>query len=249
MDRQKHPIWINEAAESDMKFVRQYLDHIDITGCDIYPIHETNRNPAAVGDFAGRYQSIGKGKPVWMILQGFSWHETQPPKDERLVYPSFLESRFMAYDAIAHGASGILYWGTWMPPKRGPFRQALFALVSELHILQPFLVAKEQANIRVFLTESNGRSLGSDREVRIMARRVGAEWLIVLINEDNRFHMGVEVTGLGKLEGKTLEVLYDSEIATVQHGTFVTRLRPYEVKAFATNRKWESVDRNGRDFQ
>src|SRR5207245_937461 len=108
IDRQRHPIWINEAAESDMKFIRQYLDHIDITGCDSYPVHETNHQPAAVGDFTGRFQSIGQGKPVWMVLQGFSWHQTKPPKDERLVYPSFVETRVMAYDAIAHGAKGIL---------------------------------------------------------------------------------------------------------------------------------------------
>jgi len=248
IDRQKHPIWINEAAESDMKFMRKYLDDIDITGCDIYPIHETNHNPAAVGDFTDRFRSIGKGKPVWMVLQGFSWHETQPPKDEHLVYPSFLESRFMAYDAIAHGASGILYWGTWMPPKSSPFRDSLWALVKELHVLQPFLVAKEQANIRVVLTESKGRAAENSRGVRHIARRLGAEWLIILINEDDHFHMGVEIQGLTKLGGRNLELLYDSETVVTQGGTFVTRLRPYEVKVFATGRQWGNIDRTGRNL-
>jgi hypothetical protein len=248
MDRQKRLIWINEAAESDMKFIRGYVDAIDITGCDIYPIHETNHNPAAVGDFTSRFQSIGKNKPVWMVLQGFSWHEIQPPKDEHLVYPSFLESRFMAYDAIAHGASGILYWGTWMPPKSSPFREGLWALVKELHVLQPFLVAKEQANIRVVLTESKGRAAENSRGVRYIARRLGVEWLIILINEDDLFHMGVEVVGLSKLVGRNLELLYDSETVVIQDGTFVTRLRPHEVKVFATSRKWENVERTGRNL-
>src|SRR6185295_554021 len=81
LDRGRHRIWVNEAAESDMKFVREYLDDIDITGCDIYPIHEYNRLPASVGDYTGRYHNIGRGKPVWMVLQGFSWHEIKPPKD------------------------------------------------------------------------------------------------------------------------------------------------------------------------
>jgi hypothetical protein len=249
IDRHHHPIWINEAAESDVKFVRQYLDDTDITGCDIYPIHDTNRLPAAVGDFTARYQSIGKGKPVWMVLQGFSWREITPPKDERLVYPSFTESRFMVYDAIAHKARGILFWGTWMPPKDSPYRQSLFALVNELHALQPFLVVSDQADVRLSLIESKGRGVAGERGVRLIARRIASDWLIVLVNEDNHFHMGVEVSGLNKLEGQTLNLLYESEQAIIRNGTFVTRLAPLEVKAFASSPKWESSRTNGRDFK
>ena len=249
VDQRKHPIWINEAAQSDMKFIREYLDDIDITGCDIYPIHDKNHLPASVGDYTRRYQRIGRGKPVWMVLQAFSWHELTPPKDETLVYPSFAETRLMAYDAVAHGAKGILYWGTEMVPKESAFRQSLFALVSELNALQPFLTAKENTTVRVSLTASTGRVLEGSRGVRLFARQCGREWLIVLVNEDNQPHMGVELSGLAKLNGQTLELLYGSESAIVKRGGFVTRLKPYEVKVFATSRKWESSRRNGRDFQ
>jgi len=249
IDRRKHPIWINEAAESDMKFVREYLDEIDITGCDIYPIHQNKRLPVSAGEFASRYQRIGKGKPVWMVLQGFSWHELTPPKDERLVYPTFSETRLMAYDAIAHGARGLLYWGTEVVPQDWRFRQSLFALTSELNALQHFLIAKEQTGIGVSLVESSGRASEGDRGVQWIARRDGREWLIVLINEDEHHHMGVEVSGLSKLNGQKLDVLYDSETANVRHGGFVTRLRPYEVKVFANGRRWENSRRDGREFQ
>ncbi len=249
LDRSKHPIWINEAAESDLKFIREYLDDIDITGCDIYPIHENRRLPEKAGDFTERYQRVGRAKPVWMVMQGFSWHELTPPKDEHLVYPSFAESRLMAYGAIAHGAKGILYWGTEMVPNGSPFRQSLFTLTSELNALQPFLTAKEQTTVRVSLTPSTGRLPEGSRDVRLFARRSGRDWLLVLVNEDNHPHMGVEMTGLAKLNGQTLELLYGSETAAVKRGGFVTRLKPYEVKVFATSRRWESSRRNGRDFQ
>ncbi len=157
LDRSNHPIWINEAAESDLKFIREYLDDIDITGCDIYPIHENRRLPEKAGDFTGRYQRVSHAKPVWMVLQGFSWYELTPPKDEHLVYPSFAESRLMGYSAIAHGAKGILYWGTETVPKSSPFRQSLLAWVSELNALQPFLTAKEQTTVTFSLTPSTGR--------------------------------------------------------------------------------------------
>ena len=135
-----------------------------------------------------------------------------------------------------------------MPPKSSPFREGLWALVKELRTLQPFLVAKEQANIRVLLTESKGRAAENSRGVRHIARRLGAEWLIILINEDDHFHMGVEIQGLTKLGGRNLELLYDSETVVTQGGTFVTRLRPYEVKVFATGRQWENIERTGRNL-
>ena len=213
------------------------------------PLKGFRRLPEKAGDFTERYRRVGRAKPVWMVLQGFSWHEITPPKDEHLVYPSFAESRLMAYSTIAHGAKGILYWGTEMVPKDSPFRQSLFTLTSELNALQPFLTAPELTKIQVSLTPSTGRLPEGSRGVRLFARQVNREWLIVLVNEDNHPHMGVETTGLAKLNGLTLELLYGSETATVKRGGFVTRLKPGEVKVFATSRKWESSRRDGRDFQ
>ncbi|MBI2924302.1 MAG: hypothetical protein HYY24_01205 [Verrucomicrobia bacterium] len=249
LDRQRRPLWLNEAAGSDLKFVREFLVGLDITGCDIYPIHDTNRRPWIVADYTERYKQVGQGRPVWMVLQGFSWHELDPPKDATLVYPSFVESRLMAWAALAHGAKGILYWGTEFVPKESPFRQSLLALTSQLAALQPFLVAKDEVGVKVNLIETEGRPKEGSRGVSVVVRRTGREWLIALVNEDNHAHMGVEVTGLKRLEGRTLAVLYDTETATVKKQGFITRLRPLEVKAFATSRNWESVRRVGRDFR
>ena len=76
LGHKKRQIWINEAAQSDLKFVRQYMNHIDITGCDIYPVREGRRNVAIVGDATERWKQVGRNqKPVWMVLQAFSWSE------------------------------------------------------------------------------------------------------------------------------------------------------------------------------
>ena len=71
---------------------------------------------------------------------------------------------------------------------------------------------------------------------------------MILINEDNHRHMGVEVTGLDELNGRRLEQLYTSESATPMNGALITRMRPYEVQVFATSRKWETSRCKGRDF-
>ena len=79
-------------------------------------------------------------------------------------------------------------------------------------------------------------------------RRTGRDWLIILVNEDDKMHMGVEVSGLDDLNGMDFVLLYGDETVTVNRGELVTRMMPYEVKVFATSRKWETDQRKGRDF-
>jgi hypothetical protein len=247
LDQNKHQIWINEAAKSDLKFVRQYIDHIDITGCDIYPVKEDSRDVAVIGEATERWKKVGRNKkPVWMVLQAFSWSELGDYYGHKtVVYPSFNESRFMAYDAIVHGARGILYWGSQYL-KSAEFRQSLYALTSELAALQPFLVAPEYSHAHLTLVELK-RDL-STRGVRMSVRRAGQDWIVILVNEDDSPYLGVEVTGLDELNGHTLELLYGDENVTVERGEFITRIKPLEVKVFATTRKWETEQRKGRNF-
>ncbi|MBI3471750.1 MAG: hypothetical protein HY013_10365 [Candidatus Solibacter usitatus] len=244
MDIRKRPLWINEAARSDLKFIRQYIDSIDITGCDSYPIHAANRNAIAVADFTERYKRAGRGRAVWMVLQGFAWGELAG-RDEPVTYPAFDETRLMAWASIARGAKGILYWGMDAAPPRPAFRESLYAMTNELASLDPFLTTPEAPGVRVDLINSEGFDSPS-RGVRLLCRRSGRDWLVGLVNEDNRPHMGVVVTGLREI-GR-LDLLYGKETAEVVRGEFVTRMLPYEVKVFATSRKWESPRKQGRDF-
>lgn len=247
LDQNKHKIWINEAAQSDLKFVRQYIDYIDITGCDIYPVKEGSRDLTVIGDATERWKKVGRyEKPVWMVLQAFSWNELGDYYGhKKTVYPSFSESRFMAYDAIVHGARGILYWGSHYL-KSSDFRQSLYALTSELDALQMFLVAPEYSQAHLALAELQPDPLA--RGVRMSVRRAGQEWIVIMVNEDDWSYLGVEVTGLTDLNGRTLELLYGDEKAKVEQGEFITRIKPLEVKVFATNRKYEINEYKGRDF-
>ena len=80
-------------------------------------------------------------------------------------------------------------------------------------------------------------------------RRADDEWIIILVNEGNRTHMAVECTGLDKLNGRDLQLLYGTERVSVIRGELLTRIKPLEVKVFATSRKWETGLSRGRDFQ
>ncbi|HEO71749.1 MAG TPA: hypothetical protein ENN80_10850, partial [Candidatus Hydrogenedentes bacterium] len=63
LDSARRPIWINEAQRSDVFYCRQYMDFVDITGCDVYPVSANDRNLPRVGAATERWKQIGRGKP------------------------------------------------------------------------------------------------------------------------------------------------------------------------------------------
>ena len=153
LDALKRPVWINEAKNSDVYYVRQYLDFVDITGCDYYPVHEDRRNIAEIAGATERWNQIGRGMPVYMVLQAFSWHELGEYYDAKNeAYPTFDESRFMAYDAIVHGADGILYWGSSFL-KSEACRASIHALTKTPAALQPFRTAPDVPGVRLSVIE------------------------------------------------------------------------------------------------
>jgi len=247
LDKKGRPFWINEAVESDARFVRQYLDAIDITGCDIYPVNDGSRNLLRVTEAIERWKKVGHGKPVFMVLQAFSWDELGEyhGAGRGRAYPSFQESRFMAYSSLVHGAEGILYWGSDYLDS-DEMRESVYAVIREFDAIQPFLVSEERPEIVIDLLELPAKSEGFG--VRGWARKTGAEWLLVLVNEDEVQHLGVEVAGLSELEGRNLHLLYGEETLEIRQGAAIFRLQPFEVKVYSTSAEFESEERTGRSF-
>ncbi|MCA9437000.1 MAG: hypothetical protein KC978_14535 [Candidatus Omnitrophica bacterium] len=247
LDNRDRPVWINEAVESDARMVRRYMDDIDITGCDIYPVSDRNRRLTRVTEGVERWKKIGRGKPVWMVLQAFSWDELGEYHGggRERTYPTFEESRFMAYTSIVHGAAGILYWGSNYL-QTDEVRESIYALTTELSALQPFLVSEEKPEVTLDFLEIPQTTEGFG--VQCFVRKAGEDWLIVLVNEDEVKHMGVEISGLDELEGKTLHQLYGKDDLMVEGGEIIARLRPFEVKVYSTSPEYESDRTEGRDF-
>lgn len=270
LDDRHRPLWMNEALKSDPKYVRQYVDAFDIIGCDTYPIRDNRRPVHAMGVATEHWNRVGRGeKSVWMVLQAFSWSNLSGYHgDTGVAYPSFDESRFMAWDVIARGGHGIYYWGADSLQSED-CRQGIYAVTSELSKLQPFLIAPQVEGVSVTLVELPEETVaprdaavpkdgpwspGSvarlpEGNVFAAVRNVGEEWLIAVVNEDTVPHMGAVVGGLDALNGTSLGQLYGDASETITHGELMLRMRPYEVKVFATGRKWEAERRRGRDYR
>jgi hypothetical protein len=116
-----HPLVIIHAPLSTPAQLRPYTKACDVVGADIYPVsyppgthaQTANRDISVVGDLTKKMVGIAAGKPVWMTLQ-IVWSGVIPSQqhpDHVPRFPSLPAERFMAYDAIVHGARGLFFFG------------------------------------------------------------------------------------------------------------------------------------------
>ena len=116
-----HPLVIIQAPRGPVSQLIDYRPAFDVTGVDIFPVayppglHCDNGNTdiSVVGDMTDKMVEASGGKPVWMTLQ-IAWSGTALSKDAPDIvprFPSLPQERFMAYQAIVHGARGLVFFG------------------------------------------------------------------------------------------------------------------------------------------
>jgi hypothetical protein len=187
-----HPVWINHAAGNTVEDLAEFNRGADIAGCDIYPLLPFPTHPidlsrkmlGLVGTSTFRMQLAAPGKPMWMVLQGAGWVDFDGlfgPKDPAGQRPTFEESRFMAYDAIARGARAILYWGTHYVDKDSQLWLDILKLVRELADLQPVLSAPD---VSAPVTIESAALLGFYKDsVQVLGKQTDAGVIWFIVNE------------------------------------------------------------------
>ncbi|MCX5757774.1 MAG: hypothetical protein NTU83_04580, partial [Candidatus Hydrogenedentes bacterium] len=251
-----HPIWENYSAGGAHEQVAAHAGGADIIGADIYPLMPYPTHPVDisrdglgfVGICAMKMQQAAPEKPVWMVLQGMSWGDTNDlftHKPEPAQYPTFDESRFMAYDAIVRGARGVLYWGTHTIPKDTQFWKDIMKVARELADRQTVLNAPDSpvtpdVDMRLFgflpWSVSGAGTLrpGSPLGVKALGKVVdGATWWIV-VNE-LFFGFSYTLSGLDALNGTTYVEATTGQTATVRNGALSLNIPKYGVHILKPN--------------
>lgn len=233
-----HPIWMNHAPRNSVAQRAAFNKAADIVGCDIYPVppylggHSdlVDRGLTSVGAYTGLMQDAAPRKPVWMVLQGFGWadlaEQKNSPDADKQRQPTYHESRFMAYDAIVHGARGILYWGTAYTDKTKPFWNSFLALMRELADLHPVLSAPDA---KISLAVSLDETWGSlDRGVRVLPKRAPKGNCFIVVNEW-RDPLRYSLQGLREYEGRTFGDGIAGVSGVVKGGELRLNIEPYGV--------------------
>lgn len=238
-----HPVWMNHAAGNSLDELRAFGQAADVVGCDIYPLMPYVTRPVdisrsllgLVGHCTIRMQASAPEKPVWMVLQGFSWGEVDDVFVRRPglgQLPDYGELRFMAYDAIVRGARGILYWGTHLLAKDSATWKNLMRVIRELADIQHVLAAPDAAGAAVVETRLFGfRVLNASRAhlaVHALGKNVqGTTWWII-VNE-LPLPCAYVLRGLDAPDHLIYEESTNGTSITVRDGALGGALPPYGV--------------------
>ncbi|MBI2434628.1 MAG: hypothetical protein HYV26_17365 [Candidatus Hydrogenedentes bacterium] len=168
-----HLIYTNHAPTNLVGTLQAYNAGTDIVATDIYPVtpggikymfalfpdgHQGDFNDtyiSQVGRYAAKMRAVaGPNRPVFMVLQAFAWEALLPleeQRSEKILYPSYGDSRFMAFQSIIQGANGIVYWGSHFMPQPSEAWTTLKQVVREIADLAPALESTQslQASVQV----------------------------------------------------------------------------------------------------
>lgn len=246
----RRPVWFNHAPRNSVAQLTRFSALADIIGCDIYPVRVghnghsdlIDKNLSSVGAYTDRMQASGPNKPVWMVLQAFSWDQLTTKKPEEMDpqgFPSFRESRQMAYEAILHGARGLLWWGSTLSSTKAAYWRAILAVTAEIAELEPYLVATELK--KQLTVEPLAFAASEPSRVAYSFRQHQNDYLLILSTTDNG--QWVRISGLERLNGRVFYDLAGGRRHTVQQGRLLLppQSEPY---VLCTDRQWEWVEPN-----
>ncbi|HUT88578.1 MAG TPA: hypothetical protein VMY37_03725 [Thermoguttaceae bacterium] len=112
-----HPTWVVLYQYRD---VDAYLNTFDVIGTDPYPI---GRSPASMAAqwTAETFRQVERARPMWQVPQLHNWanYRKGEAEDPKLHTPTFDEVRSMAWQCIAEGATGLVFY-SWYDVKRNP---------------------------------------------------------------------------------------------------------------------------------
>ena len=247
-----HVVWLNHAPRNSIKSLRFYGRKADMIGCDIYPVPEEHLmshsdidsiRRSAVGAYTDRMRKASPGKAYAMILQGFGWRDILDNlKDEPNKgvgrRPKYEETRFMAFDAIIHGANAIIYWGTAHIEKDSKLWKDIMTVGRELRSLEPALVAPPvRPAPRVLINEVLGSVDG--KGVLATLRKSGKDYVLIVVN-DNTCGIPFTIKKLpSELNGKTLFRLGTDESFEVKGRSFSSGIRQFDAQVYSTSRRFE----------
>lgn len=242
-----HPVWITQAPRGTIESLKLYDPAYDIAAIDIYPVgyppgansHLPNKEISVVGDYAAWMREVTGGKkPFWMVLQ-IAWSGVIQ-EGKTLRFPTFAQERYMAYQAIINGASGLNFFGGDLAKSLNArdaklgwnwtfYERVLKPLLDELNPngpLYPALIApRSQIEVKV----------GGADDIELTVRESGP-YIYILAAKREGETVKATFSGLPPA-GDTAEVLFEEpRTVAVSRGAFTDWFGPNEAHVYRLSR-------------
>lgn len=235
-----HPISVNHAPRNKISELQAYNQYVDIAGSDIYPvwaggkdIHSDlpNKTISVVGDETIKnLEAVDYKKPVIQTLQAFSWSDGARADRKGDPFPTHDQLRFMAYDAIVAGASGIAYFQDGRYPT---LRPELKDVVQEIAALQDVLAGGATLPVTGVIENPGIEVLAKSYKDKIV--------LIVLNKTESPIDAEFNLAPLNLAGQKSLKMPFSNNEALVSGGVLKSTFAPFTVQIFTNAESPEQV--------
>ncbi|HKB37465.1 MAG TPA: hypothetical protein VKD72_13545 [Gemmataceae bacterium] len=255
-----HPMLVVEWPGA-VERMHQWKGIGDIFATDLYPIPRSrkygrlpNHDITQMRDYIVAIRKAHGDRPVLLVLQAWAW---DPLVDGEKGYPPPHESRFMAYQAVIHGAVGIHYYGqlhctrpnsasaldgksTDPKTRRQEFEKCL-RLNNRFWERHRDFFRELSSAARIFTL----RQAAPDRRVTLAGVSEGSTIEILTKESDGQLYLltanaaaaaGSAMFRLPKGVSVTeIHVLFENrKLRVKENGTFIDEFKPYDVHVYAT---------------
>ena len=176
-----HPTWV---ALYQVEDVRSQLPAFDVIGSDPYPICQTGDPPISQVMEHTRITRRGVfgARAMWQIPQAFDWGGYRVKDKDKTRPPTFDEMRNMAWQFIAEGANGLIFYSysSWEKMKWRTPPEKMWEYVCRIG-------AEVKAKFPVFLSEEPTPTVTLiTRDASVRAWRKGGETWLLAVNPTYR---------------------------------------------------------------
>jgi len=253
-----HPIWLAHCCTHTVETLQRFNPCLDIVGANPYPLYLPgmrshigvrpdgrmldcpDQSVHAVGRYTAKMMAVAEGRrPVWMLIQAMAnenWFNpahtpelaAQGRDETRILYPTYSQLRFMVFDAIVHGATGIAL-SMWKTPAHGEIWDVITRLVGELRALHDALCAAPVPEPAALSYTDLGFTVWDG--VRLLARRRRDTVTVFAVN--TQFDPAQVTIRMPCLEGANhVQVVTEARELPLESGAFSDRFEPYDVHVY-----------------
>lgn len=240
-----HPVEQTHAPRGTVTDFQPYDAAADIIAVDIYPVTVpqvsnpplTNTNISQVGDWTLVMAQVAGGQKQFWTIEQIASSGTTPPAHV-LIFPTFAQSRYMAYQALIDGARGLMFFGANVTATLTPqdtllgwnwtfWNGVLKPVVQQLGDHSPLAPALVAPNSTLPITISGT----SAPDLEYCVREV-PPYLFILASKREGATVNVTFSGLPSWTS-TGEVLFESpRVVTAQSGQFTDSFAPFDVHVY-----------------
>ena len=252
-----HPIHVGHMVANLVATLQQYNPAVDIVGCNPYVVTGpgdrhyyclrdgryvdcADQTLSAVGQLTSKMMRVAQGRPVWMQLQAMAaenWHnqdawpelqDTGLYEHVRL-YPTAYQMRFMAFNAIIRGATGLA-WAMYRTPVNSNTWHDICSVITELRDLHDVIAAQPLLTSPHLEYTEMGFSDWDGVETLTKLHQ-GRPWILAANTQADP--MIATFSQLPEKLGPTVTVFNENRALEVTNGTFTDRFQPYQVHIYA----------------